>query len=381
MAHLKGSSEAAQELNDTLVRIIQQLCASVTTQYQNLRQLAQSCRDDSYSEMERILRKVAVRLQQVMPQLAVVSRRLSAYCELIDSLDRQESGGHMLETLGIDAKTKCQWLQNYKNTILQSAVPNEKGLLTPQQEAARWKGSVRFVNEMISNYCDELKKRGIPECSWLEQTLNREKVKMLKYEGEELRFIQGERGELSDDEIYRYPICGVEYPYNVYDQLVDQFYTHCLTSTNPNYRPETCWDINCQRCVPTYEQLRRGRNVTAKPAPGGNYDHLSSHPFDAWINPTIITGYADGMADIQAQMQAWGNGARAQVVVMWTEQAGHTFIAEQRGSRTIFLDPQTGKMDCYDYFDCAMHGKTRFCRIDNLQPSGFITDCYTEVTQ
>ena len=39
-----------------------------------------------------------------------------------------------------------------------------------------------------------------------------------------------------------------------------------LHKSNPNYKEGFEWQINCQRCVPTYEMRRRGYNVTALPA-------------------------------------------------------------------------------------------------------------------
>ena len=54
-------------------------------------------------------------------------------------------------------------------------------------------------------------------------------------------------------------------------------------------------------------------------------------------------------------------------------------MAEQRNGTTVFFDPQTGNSDCASYFDRVLDGRTQFSRIDNLQFSSYIEDCYMEV--
>lgn len=87
------------------------------------------------------------------------------------------------------------------------------------------------------------------------------------------------------------------------------------------------------------------------------------------------------MQTIQNSMADWGDGSRAQVVVYWDSPlgGGHTFMAEQRNGTTVFFDPQTGNSDCASYFDRVLDGRTQFSRIDNLQFSSYIEDCYMEV--
>jgi hypothetical protein len=41
-----------------------------------------------------------------------------------------------------------------------------------------------------------------------------------------------------------------------------------MAGTNPNYYSAREFQINCQRCVPTFELQRRGYNVEALPNPG-----------------------------------------------------------------------------------------------------------------
>lgn len=154
-----------------------------------------------------------------------------------------------------------------------------------------------------------------------------------------------------------------------------------LQATNPNFAPNTPWSINCQRCVPAYEMRRRGYDVTAlpKPSASGTSD-LSYHPFAVWENPSVLNTTGNGRNDIENQMAQWGNGARAQITVLWdTGDGGHTFIAEQENGRTRFIDPQTGAENVSWYFDQVEQGETRFCRIDNLNTTNRINECCREV--
>lgn len=154
-----------------------------------------------------------------------------------------------------------------------------------------------------------------------------------------------------------------------------------LQSVNPNWSQSEEWQINCQRCVPTYEMRRRGYDVTARPKPNNVLvSDLCYHPFAVWENPTIISASGNGRQDIENQMSQWGDGARAQITVVWNDgESGHTFIAEQENGRTRFIDPQTGTENANWYFSRVQEGSTRFCRIDNLNVTNRINDCCREV--
>lgn len=148
-----------------------------------------------------------------------------------------------------------------------------------------------------------------------------------------------------------------------------------LKECNPNYNLGREWKVNCQRCVPTFEMRRRGYDVTAKPR-GKGFDHLAYRPFDVWKNPEVINARGNGQREIENKMEQWGDGARAQVVLMWKGvPSGHTFFAEQVNGKTRFYDPQNGSMDVTNYFQRAEPGSVRFCRVDNLEPSEKINDC------
>ena len=154
-----------------------------------------------------------------------------------------------------------------------------------------------------------------------------------------------------------------------------------LTSTNPNFSTHKHeWTHNCQRCVPTYELRRRGYNVTAKPQPHKDTrdDALAMAPWKAWDNPKPV-GFK-GKKDIEKAMSEMGDGARVQIKVTWKNNKGHTFIAEQREGKTVFIDPQTGSEDCSEYFKDAARSNgwnNLYWRIDKLEPSDMIEECCT----
>ena len=179
----------------------------------------------------------------------------------------------------------------------------------------------------------------------------------------------GDHGSSGDEILYRPKWSKIK---TAHDTSVD------LNATNPNYSKGEEWQVNCQRCVPTFEMLKRGYNVTASPKTEQG-DYLSYNPFDVWKKPTVENTCGSGLEEIQQSMSQWGDGARAQVVVVWKgTNSGHTFTAEQREGKTYFLDPQTNESDASYYFDSVRSGYTRFCRIDNLKPSKYIKDCCKE---
>lgn len=158
-------------------------------------------------------------------------------------------------------------------------------------------------------------------------------------------------------------------------QLTD--YTDDLAKVNPNWHTNKAyeWTHNCQRCVPTYEMRRRGFNVTAKPRPRDD-DKIAMQPWIVWQNAKPMS--FKGKKDIEAAMSKMGDGARVQIkMVFKSTGTGHTFIAEQLGGKTVYLDPQTGKA-CSEYFNdkATSNGwNNLFWRIDNLEPSDLIEEC------
>lgn len=249
--------------------------------------------------------------------------------------------------------------------------------LSPAEVSTRWEIAVQSINEQIENYREALNQRGVPDCKWLDKTLAAHRAAMLEQEAYELDVASGHSSTgIHNPESFHYP---GDYD-SFYNQLAGDFRTYCAETTNPNYNPGEVneWYINCQRCVPTYEMLRRGLDVTALPCNGG-HDYLASHPFSVWENASVLSCIGPGKSEIESAMSAWGDGARAQITVMWTRTSGHTFLAEQRGGQTYFIDPQSGNENYLDWVDSAIPGMTQFCRVDDLNTSPLINHCYREV--
>lgn len=150
-----------------------------------------------------------------------------------------------------------------------------------------------------------------------------------------------------------------------------------LKPCNPNYKLGNEWRVNCQRCVPTYEMRKRGYDVTANPKPKEvAASDLCFRPFDVWHRPDVIRCAGNGQNDIERNMRQWGDGARAQVVVVWKNtNSGHTFVAEQVNGKTIYVDPQTGSTDVAKYFQRVENGSVQMCRIDHLDVTNRILEC------
>ncbi len=249
--------------------------------------------------------------------------------------------------------------------------------LSRDEVNARWQQTVQNIDLQIENYKETLVSRGVPEGTWLNKTLAEHRARMLEQEGYNLDVASGHASDtVHSPNAYSYP---GDYS-SFYDNLAIEFRDYCLDGTNPNYSTGPEWKNNCQRCVPTYELRRRGVDATVYPSTHGS-EHLSHYPFDVWEMPQILSGSGTGKTDIEQAMSSWGDGARAQVVVIWDDgfgTSGHTFIAEQRNGTTHFLDPQTNNSDVSSYFDDVLPGRTQFCRIDNLNTSSFINDCYEQ---
>lgn len=250
--------------------------------------------------------------------------------------------------------------------------------LSREEINARWQSGVESINEQIANYRKALLDRGVPECKWLNETLAKHSARMLEQEGYDLDAASGHGAtSVHNSDAYHYPGDYSEF----YNQLANEFRQHSLTETNPHYSEAPHWRDNCQRCVPALEMRRRGGEVTVRPSTYGS-SHLAYRPFDVWQNPTVLSTQGSGMEQIDSSLAAWGDGARAQVVVHWDgpHGGGHTFIAERINGETIFSDPQTGRMDVSNYFNRVIPNTTQYCRIDNRDFSSYIDECYQEVT-
>lgn len=160
-----------------------------------------------------------------------------------------------------------------------------------------------------------------------------------------------------------------------------------VTGTNPNFKLYTKeWTLNCQRCVSAFEARMRGYNVEARARILTGVDELPyMNARTGWLsvyNGATVTSVHKSTgkacrATIESEMQNWGDGARAIVRVCWKSGGGHVFNALQIDGQTVFVDPQSGSMDCSGYFAAGMikPGMTELVRIDNLDFTDRIELC------
>ena len=144
---------------------------------------------------------------------------------------------------------------------------------------------------------------------------------------------------------------------------------------------------NCQRCVPTWEAVKRGYRVTAKPydaaASGPDLAYLSNAT-SMWKDQTRIPMTGTNLrTQIESQMAKWGNGTRCEIFVAWkgNNGNGHFFVAEQIDGQTVFYDPQSNTTN-YDPFNrIATRGKYRnrhwILRTDNNEFTDVAKRCFT----
>lgn len=149
-----------------------------------------------------------------------------------------------------------------------------------------------------------------------------------------------------------------------------------LKACNPNFDKGREWKLNCQRCVPAFEMRRRGYDVTAMPRYPDDRSGLSQSPFAMWKNPEVFRCEGNGLEDICRNMRQWGDGARAEIAVIWKKtNSGHVFCAEQVDGKTRFYDPQTGETDVTKYFKNVEPGTVQICRVDRLDVTENIKKC------
>ncbi|MBQ2932212.1 MAG: hypothetical protein IJE62_05155 [Clostridia bacterium] len=157
-----------------------------------------------------------------------------------------------------------------------------------------------------------------------------------------------------------------------------------VTKTNPAYSSgDPAYRQNCQRCVAAYEMRRRGYDVIAKPAIIDSEGKISSEDplTKSWkeiFEGAVFLPYTDyegGRISIIAQMEAWGEGSVAEVKVIWKKGGAHVFIAQYINGAVRFIDPQSGNINCEDYFTNAVIGATMMARIDTLQLTDLVEKC------
>lgn len=133
-----------------------------------------------------------------------------------------------------------------------------------------------------------------------------------------------------------------------------------LSGTNPNYDKAREYQINCQRCVPTYEMRRRGYDVEAL----GNYDKRLSSLINIrkmWgvKSDEIFRNYRKNesgelenlnIAYFKEYLKNIENGERHQIGWLWREESGHTILVERKNGILKFIDSQTNKVRNFKEF-------------------------------
>lgn len=156
-----------------------------------------------------------------------------------------------------------------------------------------------------------------------------------------------------------------------------------LSGTNPNYDKAREYQINCQRCVPTYEMRRRGYDVEALgnlrgSVKLGNLEKMK----ELWSleDKDILRNYIEIKRgeNITIKDADFGNvldfiedsdiGSRFQISWWWSKnRTGHTVVAENTRKGAMFIDPQIGKTFTTEQFWRLDKNKRKMFlfRIDN----------------
>ena len=144
--------------------------------------------------------------------------------------------------------------------------------------------------------------------------------------------------------------------------------------TNPHYNPKyEAYSSNCQRCVLTYEARRRGYDVTALPTYSGDLLPYGRDYLKGLSNPkTVNTGKS--VMKIRKEMQSYGDGARA-IVQVTKGREGHVFIAENKGGKIIYIDPQINSR--YIKLSLREVSNSAITRIDNQDFTEYAKNAFT----
>ena len=138
------------------------------------------------------------------------------------------------------------------------------------------------------------------------------------------------------------------------------------------------YHTNCQRCVVAYVLRRQGYDVVALPWAGKDdavfqaYNHLYSTGTNPdWVvadQEMVSVGSRNkkkALANLDAELERYGEGAQAFVVFLKKGSTwGHTFIAERQNGRTVFVDPQTGKVEYDSWKDEFAPTSLKVARVD-----------------
>lgn len=133
------------------------------------------------------------------------------------------------------------------------------------------------------------------------------------------------------------------------------------------------WGKNCQRCVVAYELRRRGFDVTAamrlarNDKVADNWDKLFLDYDFVDIGKNISKNNpVDAVRALENELISYGEGSRSVIDVAWQNGGLHVFIAEVRGGKVVYVDPQTGIMEP-DWKERFKPKSLRCARVDNRQ--------------
>lgn len=111
------------------------------------------------------------------------------------------------------------------------------------------------------------------------------------------------------------------------------------------------YDINCQRCIQTYELRRRGYDVIAK-SKDGLLDPIiyGNDCFQDKNGNYVPFTYHLSKRKVKKELNDAPNGARFGIYLQWKSGNGsHVFIAEKTDDGVRYIDPQNGNTDVSDY--------------------------------
>jgi hypothetical protein len=143
-----------------------------------------------------------------------------------------------------------------------------------------------------------------------------------------------------------------------------------VSRTNPNFvRGESNgYNINCQRCVPTYEARRRGYSVEALRKTGPEGISFAEDAFIGADGQVLQRTKVYGQSILEARLMAAPENSRFAVTVGWkNKKTFHVFVAERTSEGIIYIDPQTGLLDAASYLPRVKDNKFWYSRIDNAQ--------------
>lgn len=144
-----------------------------------------------------------------------------------------------------------------------------------------------------------------------------------------------------------------------------------VQGANPKYSTDRQFQVNCQRCVQTYELRRRGYDVEALPKPKGR--SIIDWGNECFIDSKdVLSGKAysyfemrQHRTDIFDKLTNSEDGARYVIYSQWKRGGAHVFIAEKENGVVRFVDPQSGIMDCSSHFNMAVDGRYGIFRLDD----------------